>query len=306
MVVVSGPCAHNFTHRPGFSAHTPSFSTHVELQLQVPLRYDLIPCTMFSLLPRKDDVDAGFVFSGAEVNARTLSSNYMPIRAKANESTALPRNPEIFLEKSLRAITVAAGIDPTYSDAGDTATFDIYITNTGNTRLNEVVLTDGMFNDGITCDYRFNGTTSGFLPLHPDGHRIACEAVTHLTSADVDTGYIASTAEVSMSTTDSAYGTCSFLYAVLLEHVDQINDGRGPPLEIQVAVDLQQNVCRCVRYDIAMSEPSIRHALFPSVAPFDRRVSLCTGNIPKSARHSDQGRGSLLSRAETTGVGSLW
>lgn len=101
------------------------------------------------------------------------------------------------VEKTMRSITTTDGIDPTYSDAGDTATFDISITNTGDTRLNQVLLTDEMFGDNIICDYDFSGSASGFLPSsHPDGHPISCEARTRLTHANVDAGSISGTAKV--------------------------------------------------------------------------------------------------------------
>lgn len=170
-----------------------------------------------SLPPRKDDVDAGIVFSEAKVKAWTTSPNSIEVEAKGSGSTPLHQKPEILLEKHFREITKAAGIHPTYSDAGDTATFDIYITNTGNTRLNRVVLTDDMFGESITCDDDFSGTISGFLPLRPSGHRIVCEAVALLTSVDVDTGYINSTAEVSWSTTDASQRMYMFFPPSALE-----------------------------------------------------------------------------------------
>lgn len=245
---------------------------HPETAVEPPVRYDLTPFTMFYLPPRKDDVDAGFIFSEARVGAWTTSPNSIAVGAKANDSTPLPQKPGILLEKSLRAITKAAGIDPTYSDAGDTATFHIFITNTGNTRLSKVVLTDVMFGENITCDHDFSGARSDFLPLRPDGHPIVCEAVAYLTSVDVNTGYITSTAEVSGSTIDtsqcvyvrvvssvgvrkgchcffqshrccSAFASSSVV--VLLQYYDRVHEGQNtwrPSVNIKVVASLERKV----------------------------------------------------------------
>lgn len=145
----------------------------------------------------QDDVDAGFVFSEAAVEAWSPSPDSTSVDEKETGTFTLPGRSIISVEKAMRNITNTDGIDPTYSDAGDTVTFDISITNTGDTRLNQVLLTDEMFGDNITCDYDFFGEDSGFLPSsHPDGHPIMCEAQTRLTHADVDTGSISGTAKV--------------------------------------------------------------------------------------------------------------
>ena len=146
--------------------------------------------------PRQDNVDAGFVFSEAAVTAWTTSPNPTQVASKVDVSNPLIQRPQIRIDKRLIAITKEAGIDPTYSDKDDTATFEVYINNTGNTRLIEVALLDDMFDEGnIACNPNISGTTSGVLPLLPDGS-IACEAVLQLTFIDVDAGHIAGTAEV--------------------------------------------------------------------------------------------------------------
>lgn len=145
---------------------------------------------------RKDDVDAGFVFSEATIKAWTTSPNPTRVGSKVDVSTSLIQEPMIRLEKRLIAITKEAGFDPTYSDKGDTATFDIHINNTGNTRLIEVVLVDDMFDEGsIMCNHDVAGTSSGLLPLLPD-ESIVCDAAIQLTFIDLDGGHIAGTAEV--------------------------------------------------------------------------------------------------------------
>lgn len=167
----------------------------------------LVPTPPFlSSIPPQDDIDAGFVVSETTLEAWTPSPSAEILEAEASDYTALPRLPGISVEITLRTMTKADGINPTYSDAGDTATFDIHITNTGNTRLNQVVLFDDMFGDSITCDHDFSGTASGFLPSsHADGFPIVCEAVMHLTYDDVDAGFISGAADVSGLTVETLH-----------------------------------------------------------------------------------------------------
>ncbi len=117
------------------------------------------------------------------------------MRAAENDTTILPQKPVILVEIGLKKITKTDGINLDYSDANDTLTFDVTITNTGNTRLHEVELT----NDSIACDHDLSGMASGLLPLNPNGG-LSCEASTRLASVDVDTGYIIGMAEASWST----------------------------------------------------------------------------------------------------------
>lgn len=92
-------------------------------------------------------------------------------------------------------VTTENGIHPAYSDAGDTAFFKISLTNTGNTRLSQVVvvLLDDTFGDTIIpCDREILPTSQ-----QPGGHPILCEASKVLSPADVDAGILTGTAKVS-------------------------------------------------------------------------------------------------------------
>lgn len=106
------------------------------------------------------------------------------------------------MEINVQMVTTESGILQEYSDAGDTAFFEISITNTGNTRLSKVVvLLDDTFNDTIKCDLDYSSVSSRFVPSYqPGGHPILCKASKVLSSADVDAGIVAGTAEVSQST----------------------------------------------------------------------------------------------------------
>ncbi|CAN0512031.1 unnamed protein product, partial [Scytosiphon promiscuus] len=83
----------------------------------------------------QDDIDNGLVSSEFIAEGRTPAPDSTITGATDDNTTILPRFSSISIEKKLRSITTAGGIDLARIDAGDTAVFDISITNTGNTRL---------------------------------------------------------------------------------------------------------------------------------------------------------------------------
>lgn len=142
----------------------------------------------------QDDIDAGSIISDATLKGWSPSPGSKIMITEASDTTYLPWHASIIVEIVVVTVTTAGGINPTYSDSGDTATFDITITNTGNTRLSQVRLTDGIFGTSITCDHDISARMSEFLPaLH---HPIVCQTTVMLTTADIDTGSISITAKV--------------------------------------------------------------------------------------------------------------
>lgn len=92
-----------------------------------------------------------------------------------------------------------SGLNTAYSDRGDSATFEITVTNTGNTRLSEVLVTDSNFGGvgNLDCKNDFSSTSSELLPAsHPDETAFVCQAITVLTVAHVDAGGIGGTSKV--------------------------------------------------------------------------------------------------------------
>lgn len=146
------------------------------------------------------DIDAGLVASNATITAVSPFPDSVPIESEAGDTTYIPRDSSILIKKTMRVMTTANGLDTELSDAGDWATFDIVVTNTGNTALSKVVVTDDMSDDGSTaCNYDFSSSTSTFLPIvNPDGIAIECKATLNLTSEDIDVGELSGTAKVSL------------------------------------------------------------------------------------------------------------
>lgn len=182
------------------TASRPSAVGHRSPAIQMNPDDPLCSRTIRSPLHTQDDIDAGSVESEATISGVSLSPSLVLISSTASDVTKLPRQHSISVEKTLRSITSAQGLNTGYSDAGDSGTFDIVVTNTGNTVLSTVKLTDDTFRDGmVTCDHDFSATTSRFLPAaHPDGVSIVCEGKVYLTSSHVDRG-ITGTAKVRLS-----------------------------------------------------------------------------------------------------------
>lgn len=113
------------------------------------------------------------------------------------EAIKVPRQMNISVERTLISISVSEGLDSTYSDPGDSATFEVTVTNTGNTVLNSVELTDSVVDaEAIDCDEDFPGTVSKFLPdsLAP----FICRVTVPLSTSVVDAGGFNSTSEVGL------------------------------------------------------------------------------------------------------------
>lgn len=120
------------------------------------------------------------------------------ITAQDADVAILPRQISISVERSLLSVSTSKGLNSVYSDAGDSATFEITITNTGNTVLSEVVLTDSAVDvETSDCDQDYTATDSEFLPdAHPSSTTIVCSVTVPITAAHVDAGGFSGTSKV--------------------------------------------------------------------------------------------------------------
>lgn len=110
----------------------------------------------------------------------------------------VPQQMALSVYRRLMFMSTSEGLNPVYSDEGDSATFEVIIKNAGNTGLMQVVLTDSAVNaNGITCDQDFSATNSDFLPeSHPSGTIIVCTVIVPLTSSQVNAGGFSGTSKV--------------------------------------------------------------------------------------------------------------
>ncbi len=137
------------------------------------------------------DIDAGNVPHEATVGSSSPAPLPLEISANASCTTPLPRQPGVLILKDVTDITAASGLDPALTDAGDTFAYRITVSNTGNTWLRDVVVSDPMF-DGLECDSSYVGNSSWFTP----GEEIECTGLLTLEQAHIDGRCVWNTANV--------------------------------------------------------------------------------------------------------------
>lgn len=144
----------------------------------------------------QEDIDEGYVYNNATLEGRSPSG--VKFATADAEVVKVPRKMNISVERILVNISQSEGSDSTYSDPGDSATFKVNITNTGNTVLNSVELNDSVVDaEAIDCDQDFTSTDSKFFPdSHPSGAPLICHVTAPLTASYVDAGGFNSTSEV--------------------------------------------------------------------------------------------------------------
>lgn len=111
----------------------------------------------------------------------------------------LPQKMGILVNRTLESISTTLGLNSVSSDEDDVARFKVTITNTGNTVLSAVVLTDSVVADldDSACDPDFRAADSKFLPdSHPSGVAIVCTVDTVLTGSHIDAGGFTGTSKV--------------------------------------------------------------------------------------------------------------
>lgn len=122
----------------------------------------------------------------------------MKVATKDAETVTVSRQMNISLESTLLSMSKSEGLDVAYSDEGDSAIFQVTITNTGNTVLSSVIPTNWIVgSEAFDCDQDVSAADSEFLPSsHPSGAPLVCEVTVPLTASYVDAGGFNSTSEV--------------------------------------------------------------------------------------------------------------
>lgn len=156
------------------------------------------PSRLTRPLSLQEDIDEGYVHTTATLQGWSPSPGSVKLTTQDAEAIALPKQMGISLERTLVGITESEGLHSAYSDEGDSATFQVIITNTGNTVLNSVVLTDTIVGaEALDCDQDVTTIDSEFLPnSHPFGAPLVCLITVPLTAIYVDAGGFNGTSEV--------------------------------------------------------------------------------------------------------------
>lgn len=140
------------------------------------------------------DIDAGEISDEASVVSSSPAPSPSDVTAVASRTTTLPRQPRVEIVKSITDVTAASGYDPLLTDAGDTFTYLITVSNTGNTWLSDVAVSDPMLDNGggLGCGSTYAGNSSRFAP----GGTFDCTVVLTLEQVHIDQRCVDSTANV--------------------------------------------------------------------------------------------------------------
>lgn len=106
----------------------------------------------------------------------------------------IPQDPEISILKEFLSRTTDLGLFSTLVDANDTLYFAITVTNTGNTWLSEITVSDILLED-IECSPDLSDVDFRFAPADDP---IVCTASAKVTQSMVDAGFMESAAKVRM------------------------------------------------------------------------------------------------------------
>lgn len=139
----------------------------------------------------QEDIDTGSVAHEAAVRSSSPAPLPLEVTANASCTTPVPRQPGVSISKEVTDITAASGLDPALTDAEDTFEYSITVSNTGNTWLSDVVVSDPMF-DGLECDSSYVGNSSRFTPRE----EIVCTGLLTLDQAHIDGRCVGNTANV--------------------------------------------------------------------------------------------------------------
>jgi large repetitive protein len=144
-------------------------------------------------------ITQGNIDAGTVANTATAMTQYpnddtgVTVADTDNASVSITRTTSATIAKSASAI--ADTNESNREDAGDTITYTITVTNTGNTTLEDVMVTDAKLAD-LDCDANEDGNQTQASALLPAG-TLSCVGTYVLTQSDVNSGSIENTASVS-------------------------------------------------------------------------------------------------------------
>ena len=177
------------------------------------------------------EVDRGSITNTATATANPPNPDDPQVTASDTITTAVPGNPAVTIEKTASAPTVAGGRLPAVTDAGDTVTYTLTVSNTGTVTLDPVLVTDAKLGVAdAACD--------GQSRLAP-GDTATCSFRYVLTQADVDAGGVDNTATVEATAPDGTVVDYADVARVDLPATSALtlaksasavvdNDGNGP------------------------------------------------------------------------------
>ncbi|MGC3994264.1 MAG: GEVED domain-containing protein [Propionicimonas sp.] len=242
--------------------------------------------------------------NAAGTTVGTLSGSKYTIPAAATTPGAaftcdyVNGRPAITLAKTAGAITDNDGNGP---DVGDTVAYSFLVTNSGQTPLGSVAVTDAKV-----------GTVSCPATTLAIGATTTCTASYTLTQADVDAGSVANTASVSgtpptgsaVTASSTATKTITQNPAIsLVKSAGAIvdNDGKGPDAGDTVAYSFAvTNSGNVTLTSVAVSDPTVGTVTCPSTTLAPAATTTCTATY--TLTQADVNAGSVVNSASVSGT----
>lgn len=149
------------------------------------------------------DIDAGEISDASSVVSSSPAPSSAEVAAEASCTVALPRQPGIEILKVVTDSTAANGVDPLITDAGDTFDYRITVSNTGNTWLGDVVVSDTMLGEDGYALGCISSYTGNFSRLSP-GESFECTTTLTLEQVHIDGQCVENTANVRWVKSDAS------------------------------------------------------------------------------------------------------
>lgn len=138
------------------------------------------------------DIDAGELSDASTVTSTSPRPSPVEVTNSATCSAVLPRQPGVKISENVTTITAASGADASFTDAGDKYEYRITISNTGNTWLSNVNISDLMFED-LACESNYTSSEARLVP----GDSVVCTPSLTLEQTHIDNSCVDNFAEVS-------------------------------------------------------------------------------------------------------------
>jgi large repetitive protein len=244
-----------------------------------------------SLTVNQARVDAGMINNTASVTTTLLPT---PETASA-PPVNVPRTPRLTVDK--RAPTLTTDVAPAgVVSLGDTLTYPIVVTNTGNVTMNTILVTDTRPSAVVNCPAPSAGT-----PAFDPGEAVTCTATYVVQQSDVDAGRIVNTANATATppaglTVPTATDTNTLNGIPANPRVELTKTASPTPFgAVGSTVTYSfsvRNTGNVTLSSITISDPALASlsCTVPNIGPGNTETATCSGNVRTVTQENvDQG-----------------
>ena len=183
----------------------------------------------------QEDIDSA-IAGGVDSIANEATAQATPpvgaaiVSLPSSAVQSIVSNPDLTISKTAGEPTTAAGLDSELTDPTDTIPFSITVSNTGNTTLSNVTISDDLA--PVTCSATATPSNSSFTNGSGSllvGDTVTCQATYSVIQDNINSGFVINTATVSAqdpagtAISDVAEATSSFIQITSLNLVKTSN-----------------------------------------------------------------------------------